>query len=70
MLKRNLHVCMLVTIGTSAASYHYSSCRVGLAQITTIQIKSTTKRRLQKLGRKGDTYDDIVRRLINGSEGG
>jgi hypothetical protein len=38
-----------------------------LVQITTIQIKSSTKRRLQKLGRKGDTYDDIVRRLINGS---
>jgi len=31
---------------------------------TTIQIKRTTKIDLTKLGNKGDTYDDIIKKLL------
>jgi predicted CopG family antitoxin len=36
-----------------------------LAKVRTIQLKDETKHRLERLGRKGDTYDDIIRKLIN-----
>lgn len=32
--------------------------------ITTIQVSRETRDALVKLGGKGDTYDDIIRRLI------
>lgn len=35
---------------------------------TSIQIKVETKERLIKLGDKGDTYDTIIRRLIDEHE--
>ena len=35
-----------------------------LNEASTIQLKRQTKRRLDELGRKGETYDDIVRELI------
>jgi len=31
---------------------------------TTVQVKRGTKRILDQLGRKGETYDDIIRQLI------
>jgi hypothetical protein len=31
---------------------------------TTVQVKKGTKRILDQLGRKGETYDDIIRQLI------
>jgi hypothetical protein len=34
-------------------------------EITTIQINKTTKEILKQLGRKGDTFDDIINKLIN-----
>lgn len=30
----------------------------------TIQVRSSTKKRLDRLGAKGDTYDEIIRKLI------
>lgn len=36
-----------------------------LGKVRTIQLKDETKHRLERLGRKGDTYDDIIRKLIN-----
>lgn len=30
----------------------------------TIQVRSSTKRQLDRLGTKGDTYDAIIRKLI------
>lgn len=30
----------------------------------TIQVRSSTKRQLDRLGTKGDTYDTIIRKLI------
>lgn len=36
------------------------SCR----GITTIQISKETKELLRRIGRKGETYDQIIRRLI------
>ena len=33
--------------------------------ITTIQIDSTTRNRLKELGKKGETYEDIVLRLLD-----
>jgi len=43
----------------------YSDYRKALSEVKTIQIKTETKRRLDKLGRKGETYDAIIRKLIN-----
>ena len=34
--------------------------------ITTIQISIETREELQKRGKKGDTYDDIIRELLKG----
>lgn len=31
---------------------------------TTIQLEQTTKQGLNKLGRRGESYDDIINRLI------
>lgn len=36
-----------------------------MSKIRTIQVRDETKHRLDMLGRKGDTYDDIIRKLIN-----
>ena len=35
---------------------------------TTIRVSRETKRRLDEIGRKGETYDDIIRRLLECSE--
>jgi len=35
---------------------------------TTIQVAKTTKELLIKLGKKGETYDDIILRIITGKE--
>jgi len=32
--------------------------------MTTIQISKETREMLKELGKKGETYDDIIRRLI------
>ncbi|WXG39836.1 MAG: hypothetical protein WED07_03260 [Candidatus Freyarchaeum deiterrae] len=41
--------------------------------LTTIQLSKSVREQLKKLGRKGETYDDIIRRLIktakNNTEG-
>jgi len=31
---------------------------------TSIQVFRTTKAKLDKLGKKGDTYDDIIKKLL------
>lgn len=36
-----------------------------MSKVRTIQVRDETKHRLDMLGRKGDTYDDIIRKLIN-----
>ena len=33
-------------------------------KVKTIQVKADTKRKLDSIGRKGDTYDTIIRKLI------
>ena len=33
-----------------------------------IKVKQETKTKLDKLGSKGDTYDDIIQRLLNGKQ--
>ena len=35
---------------------------------TTIQIDSETKKFLNRFGRKGETYDEIIRRLLKSHE--
>ena len=32
--------------------------------ITTIQVEVAVRKRLQAIGRKGDTYNDIIKKLI------
>ncbi len=34
---------------------------------TTIQIKKSTVTRLKSYGKKGETYDDVLNRLLDGS---
>jgi len=36
-----------------------------LGQVKTIQVRIETKRRLEMLGKKGDTFDDVIRKLID-----
>ena len=35
-----------------------------MENITTIQISKQTREMLAEMGKKGDTYDDIIRKLI------
>jgi hypothetical protein len=35
-----------------------------MVRVTTIQVKETTRDKLKQLGRKGDTYDQIIERLL------
>jgi len=39
------------------------------AQLTTIQITHETRDKLRALGAKGDTYEDVIKRLLNGKKG-
>jgi len=34
-------------------------------EMTSIKIRKSTRDRLKKIGRKGETYDDIINRLID-----
>ncbi|MGD0175612.1 MAG: hypothetical protein ABSC50_02165 [Candidatus Bathyarchaeia archaeon] len=36
-----------------------------MSKVKTIQVRDETKHRLDLLGRKGETYDDIIRKLIS-----
>jgi spore germination protein GerM len=36
-----------------------------LSQVKTIQVRVETKRRLEMLGKKGDTFDDVICKLID-----
>lgn len=36
-----------------------------MTENTTIQISVDTKKELDKLGKKGDTYDQIIQELLN-----
>jgi hypothetical protein len=35
-----------------------------MARITTIQLKETTREKLKDLGKKGETYDQIIEKLL------
>jgi predicted transcriptional regulator len=36
-----------------------------MAETTTVRVSDETKERLDKAGNKGDTYDDIINRLLD-----
>ena len=36
----------------------------GNGTITTIQVEQTVRKRLQALGRKGETYNEIIKKLL------
>lgn len=36
--------------------------------MTTIQVSISTKEELMKMGRKGETYDDVIRQLIGSAK--
>jgi hypothetical protein len=38
---------------------------MAMSRVKTIQVKNETKHKLEMLGRKGDTYDDIIRKLLD-----
>jgi len=38
---------------------------VALNQVKTIQVRVETKHRLEMLGKKGDTFDDVICKLID-----
>ena len=35
-------------------------------EYTTIRIRKDTREKLKRMGRKGETYDEIINRLIKG----
>jgi hypothetical protein len=35
-----------------------------MVRITTIQLKETTREKLKDLGKKGETYDQIIEKLL------
>ena len=35
-----------------------------MVRITTIQVKETTREKLKDLGKKGETYDQIIEKLL------
>jgi predicted CopG family antitoxin len=37
--------------------------------LTTIQVRSETRDRLKSIGRKGESYDAVIRRLLEENEG-
>ncbi|UCD92327.1 MAG: hypothetical protein JSV43_08960 [Methanobacteriota archaeon] len=39
-----------------------------MAEITTIQLETKTKEKLKIMGRKGETYNDIILRLVDLAE--
>jgi len=40
----------------------------GLQMTTTIPLEKETRERLRSLGRKGETYDEVIKRLISIAE--
>jgi predicted CopG family antitoxin len=40
-----------------------------VSAISTIGIRRDTRDLLKKLGKKGDTYDELIRRLVKNSKG-
>jgi hypothetical protein len=38
-----------------------------MSQVTTIQIQKDTRDRLREIGHKGETYDKLIRRLMEAS---
>jgi len=40
-----------------------------MGRITTVQVKETTRNKLRDLGKKGDSYDDIIERLLSHQAG-
>ena len=49
------------------AAYGRPAIRGAMA-VTTIQLSPDTREHLQAVGRKGETYDQIVRRLLRAAE--
>jgi len=41
-----------------------AACLGKMGEITTIPIRKVTRDKLRSLGRKGETYDELVNRLI------
>ena len=39
-----------------------------MSQVTTIQIQKDTRDRLREIGHKGETYDNLLRRLIKAAK--
>ena len=39
-------------------------------QITTLRVRKSTRDRLRELGKKDDSYDDIINRLIEEAKAG
>jgi predicted CopG family antitoxin len=58
------HTIRLYTLGAQAKIYkRYNSYKN--VRRTTIAVSPEVKERLQRLGRKGESYDEILRRLLS-----
>ncbi len=52
-------------ITTVTVSLYGLSCKIFvMVRITTIQVKETTRDKLKDLGKKGETYDQIIEKLL------
>lgn len=38
---------------------------IPMPEVTTISIRQETRKKLMELGKKGETYDDVINRLIS-----
>jgi len=38
---------------------------IPMPEVTTVSIRQETRKKLMELGKKGETYDDVINRLIS-----
>jgi hypothetical protein len=57
---RIYHMTTIVAVGL----YDLLGKMFVMVRITTIQVKETTREKLKDLGRKGETYDQIIEKLL------
>lgn len=55
MLKNIIYIAITTVIGGKMAK----------KDVTTIQISKDVREQLRKLGKMGETYDDVIKKLMN-----
>ena len=58
-------LCMILTYIFYNCTYKYFLGKRDKIMTTTIRIKRNTKRRLEDMGKKNETFDDILNKLLD-----